>query len=29
VRNIKKPEKAREKARKISKNFNEKICPKF
>jgi len=29
VRNIKKPEKAREKARKISKNFNEKVCPKF
>ncbi len=29
VRNIKSPDKAREKARKISKNFNEKVCPKF
>jgi len=29
VRNIKSPDKAREKARKISKKFNEKICPRF
>ncbi len=29
VRNKKNPEKAREKARKISKKFYEKVCPKF
>lgn len=29
VRNIKKPEKATNKARKISKNFNEEVCPRF